>query len=543
MSHQFLESHHSSEKDLESRSQINYLNQISTSVPHDKNTNNILQEINNTPSKFDDDDERSISRSIDGKEVNGSLGSANGYTLPSTSRTANELGLALPEWQLNISDNGEVSCRGPSSLRFVSITSNQQVKTFSVAIAIPLFDDFHQEIFAWFFNCMNNSLPLIDEQLFMSSLNEAVDGDHLGEYSPMALINSIMTFYFLYHGKKQEAADFKVLAVRQLESLAETNPNLSTIQTLILLSQISMLDGNEFQSSQFIARATAASYHLGLHVTADKLVANGKLSLEESRLRDNVFWCCFLVDRMRCVIVGMHPYMNCSDISISLPKSAVNVNGFYEYETFKESLLFHNMELALSERCFSAANSIGIADKPTDTLALHQKLAVSEAFVSINKWKKDMSSKARFINNKSINALHLQVSVLTTSILFNKTLTKEPVLGDDIEGVHSSDQMIALNCFRSAQEIIKLCSEYNLRESLFLYRFIYSIFLSCFICLFNMTSPSPRVKKVSTINVVKSIKLLREYQVYATIVDTYLDHLNKFRQAWFTSEAELEEYF
>lgn len=121
---------------------------------------------------------------------------------------------------------------------------------------------------------------------------------------------------------------------------------------------------------------------------------------------------------------------------------------------------------------------------------------------------------------------------------------KEPVIGDHTQGGHNSDpQMIALSCFRWAQEIIKLCSEYELSETLFLYKFVYSIFLSCFICLYNMTSPSPRTKKVSTTFAVKAIKLLKEYQVYATVVDTYLDHLNKFRQAWFASATELQEYF
>lgn len=520
--HKLLEANYPTADELKAESQINSLNQISASVPHDL----------------------SILQFFEANEDDYSKGRTNGNFPPSTSMTANEIGLGLPRWQLNISDDGEVSCRGPSSLRFVSISNNQQVKTFPVTVAVPLFDEFHQEVFAWFFKCINNSLPLVDEHLFMSSLNEAIDGDELGEYSPMALINTIMTFYFLYQGKKQEAADFKILAVRQLENLAETNPNLSTIQTLVLLSQISMLDGNEFQSSQFIARATAASYHLGLHVTAEKLVARGKVSPEEARLRDNVFWSCFLVDRIRCIIVGMHPYMNCTDISISLPEAAANVIGFNEYETFKESLLFHNLEVALSERCFSAANSFGIVDKPIETLTLQQKIAVSEASVSINRWKKDMSSEARFINNKSINAMQLQVSILTTSILFNKTLMKEPVIGDHTQGGHNSDpQMIALSCFRWAQEIIKLCSEYELSETLFLYKFIYSIFLSCFICLYNMTSPSPRIKKVSTTFAVKAIKLLKEYQVYATVVDTYLDHLNKFRQAWFASATELQEYF
>lgn len=43
---------------------------------------------------------------------------------------------------------------------------------------------------------MNNSIPLIDKQLFLSSLNEAM-GDELEEYSPMSLINAIMSVYFL----------------------------------------------------------------------------------------------------------------------------------------------------------------------------------------------------------------------------------------------------------------------------------------------------------------------------------------------------------
>lgn len=90
--------------------------------------------------------------------------------------------------------------------------------------------------------------------------------------------------FTFYKGIKQDALKFKKLAVKQLEDEIENNPNVTVVQILISLSQISMTKGNEFQSSGIIARATAVSYHLRLHVKSKKLVEEGKMTVEEGRL-------------------------------------------------------------------------------------------------------------------------------------------------------------------------------------------------------------------------------------------------------------------
>lgn len=83
----------------------------------------------------------------------------------------------------------------------------------------------------------------------------------------------------------------------------------------------------------------------------------------------------------------MHPYLNCSNISVDLPSKEDIRNGnddFQECETFKESVFFHDLEVEMLKSCFSSDLAFGLIDKSSIVISIEQKLVVSEALTTIN---------------------------------------------------------------------------------------------------------------------------------------------------------------
>lgn len=166
---------------------------------------------------------------------------------------------------------------------------------------------------------MNQSIPLIDEKRFLSSLSEATTGNKMGKFVSQPLLNALLAITYM---GSEEYKDFKSLATQQVNIEILKKPSITTVQTLLLISIMEMSEGEEFCSSDFMARAVSVSYHLGLHVSNKYLVSEGKLTLEEGMLRDNVFWCVFLVDRIRSIVLGMHPLHGYIDTALKTASTA-----------------------------------------------------------------------------------------------------------------------------------------------------------------------------------------------------------------------------
>lgn len=71
------------------------------------------------------------------------------------------------QWDLKI-DNGKIFFEGPSSSRYIPSTAYTGAKILEEGPSFDVFDDFHQEIFKWYFATMNKSLPLLDQKLFLA---------------------------------------------------------------------------------------------------------------------------------------------------------------------------------------------------------------------------------------------------------------------------------------------------------------------------------------------------------------------------------------
>jgi hypothetical protein len=95
-----------------------------------------------------------------------------GYNITQKLATVENRNLFELTWQHKMFEYGQVSCKGPTSLRYISVSAENPPKNFKKADKLELFDDFHQEVFPWFFKCIVNSFPLMEEKLFISSVQE-----------------------------------------------------------------------------------------------------------------------------------------------------------------------------------------------------------------------------------------------------------------------------------------------------------------------------------------------------------------------------------
>lgn len=456
--------------------------------------------------------------------------------------------MPLPSrWMVGFSASGKIQFQGPTSFRFIPSWNHNALHHIHINPSKELFDEFHKDIFSWFFEVQNNTFTLVDEKLFISSVQEAYEDGELGQYSSMALINTIMSLYFIFHNQPDEVKRFKELAISGVNDQVKNSPELVDVQTLILLAMVEMIEGNEFMSSEDIARAVAISYHLGLHVTTENIKREGKISPIESKLRENIFWSCFLVDKIRGIILGMHPYMNCTDISIKLDnmnaKSLIFEN-FKDYDTLKEHIRFFNMEIYLCTHCFASDLILGFDNTPIEKSLTEQNLVSSECLLTYSEWQRGLPPNTKYSNNKSMLTLMLEVFQLTFEILINKPLIFAPV-DDNILVLSETNEIFRVNnkkaeiVFKAASTIIDLCSSNDLRKTLFIFRALYSVYVATIVSLFNVKSSNSNKRKKAKDLLKGGVSLLEDYSSYVPACDNYISNLISYKELWFGQESNI----
>ncbi|GMM33550.1 hypothetical protein DASC09_008750 [Saccharomycopsis crataegensis] len=397
---------------------------------------------------------------------------------------------------------------------------------------------FYQEIFEWFFEIMNNSIPLVNEDLFLGSIERSLDQEALeieeDQHALIALINSMMAYYFAYHdGYGANFEYFYNLAHQQVNEETKYRPQLECVQTLLLLSLIDMNRGNEIKSSESVAKAVALSYHLGLHINSQGLSSQNVLSDSEALQRDLVFWCCFIIDKLRGSILGISPYIHCPDLSIRLPSPTQfsSVDEKVKINVLRETISFADTQCETLNQFAAALRDIFFAqEKDENKEYVKIGLAVSKAALSMSEWKKDLVFEARYSNTRTISAAYIEVLYHTSMIILHKQLVKEPLTREEI--LPEAQTPIAI-CTRSAENILKICeARKHYSVSFFEFHFAYSVYMAAVIFLFNTSAESENIRAIQRSYFQKAIYLLESSRVKVPVAETYLSCLEKFHDQW-----------
>lgn len=387
-------------------------------------------------------------------------------------------------WRLKFEDS-KFCFMGPASGRNYELTSPRNYHNSTGLFKIGLFErlpmnSYHVELFEWYFEHVNSQIHIVSDNLFFGSFS--VDNKSFGPFVSNSLINAILAITILKGPYVMDYKDFKDLA--RIQVFHEINTlNITSVQTLLLLAMIEMNDGNESQASMLTAMASSLSNHLGLHIELGHLVESKLMSQDELNLRKLLFWCCFVVDRMKGPILGLHPYLNVSDISITIP---VQLNDA-DSEIFKEFCYFLDIEDKVLMKLYSLKTRFD----DEETYLRKKNLYLSEIEMIIEKWKRRLPSCCRFEKDRDINSPTFLLSICyeTFRILIYKPWIKYPL-------TNLSDKMIddpIVICSDSAEYIIKNVTPL-LVKSPFLYRCLYSLYMSSMICLFNTLSENQDIE-------------------------------------------------
>lgn len=484
-----------------------------------------------------------------------------GFALPTSSlkHCSNySLKLSVPlfdYWGFSFAGRGAPLYSGFTSMRFASITGpvyNATDSTISNKILkkssknSPL-GTFYREIFDWFFEKMENSIPLIDKDLFCGSIESSLDHDSLeigdNQHASISLINSIVAYYFLDKEEKDEEEEekseisnfeyFYNLAFQQVNEEAKYIPQIKTIQTLLLLSLIDMTRGNEISSSQLVARAVAISHHLGLHINSKNLIQKKVLSEQEWNQRELVFWSCFIIDKLRASVLGISPYLHSPEISVSLPYSLPEYDESKKIQTeiLVQLIIFADTQCEnLNEFATKLRELLLGTERDEISEYIKIGLYVSKASLTLSEWRRNMVKRVMYSKTKTISAAYLEVLFNTSKIVVQKQLVREPLSKSDLDGTEKSPIYI---CTTSAEAILKICeSQVDISTSLFGFHFVYSLYIASLIFLFNCSSKQESIRNTQMENLRRALEFLQQNKKRIPVTQMYLQQLQKFHDEW-----------
>ncbi|KAK3720891.1 hypothetical protein LTR37_003554 [Vermiconidia calcicola] len=109
--------------------------------------------------------------------------------------------------------------------------------------------------------------------------------------------------------------------MKQAEDALEkeiTNPGITTIQSLLLLSVMYCIQSNDSKGWMLSGNACRLVFDLGLHQDWTYL-STMKLSPIDVEVRQVIFWGCFNLDRLWALYLGRPPFIKLIDVSIRRP--------------------------------------------------------------------------------------------------------------------------------------------------------------------------------------------------------------------------------
>ncbi|KAK5060167.1 hypothetical protein LTR84_010051 [Exophiala bonariae] len=162
--------------------------------------------------------------------------------------------------------------------------------------------DLQEHLIDLFFKWHNTSHSTVDRATFESARLQE-NGGKLG-FCSQSLVSVICAlgaaFSERYHASfitfpKPMASFFadksKVLLEVELES-----PNVTTVQTLLLLSSHEATNGHDARVWLYSGMAMRLAFALGLHVDSTPFVEQGLISAKEADARKKTFWSCLVVN-------------------------------------------------------------------------------------------------------------------------------------------------------------------------------------------------------------------------------------------------------
>ncbi|CAI0647717.1 unnamed protein product [Colletotrichum noveboracense] len=312
-------------------------------------------------------------------------------------------------------------------------------------------------------------LLVIDRDLFVRHRKLWDDSGGQGDrtfYSPTLLyaILSLASMISLDKGVVRYSASSGGLAgdnfatsARELLELELEHPTITTVQTALILGSRIEAAGHISLGWMYSGMAFRIASDLRLHLDCSKALRSGRMSSDEARLRQRVFWACHQADALLSTCRGRPPTFRDDDITLSVPEQQAEKKVGGDEEC---SLCYLHASSTLSILCSKTPTMIyGRRNRRTPS---ELKSTARRLHEELLRWYRMLPQRFRWSSDESVKPSS-EVLILHMNFYFNLIMLHRPFM--DRSRVATDLDSASFNpitvCCEAATKIAKLAFAYR----------------------------------------------------------------------------------
>ena len=239
------------------------------------------------------------------------------------------------QWQLNSDEGGQLHFFGPTSSLHLTESVSSSILHWGASTTKgerQIQDDVSLELQSYlldvYWNYQNPGLQIIHREAF---LNDMATGQTryfsrlllYCVFASAARISDRPEIRALAISADDDLEDDQPYFVKKASELLEhelKRPQITTIQSLQLLSVLDCAKSNDTKGWLYSGDACRLAFDLGLHRDCSGLTS-ANLTKMDLEARQVVFWGCFVFDRLWALYLGRPHYIQLGDVSVPRPGS------------------------------------------------------------------------------------------------------------------------------------------------------------------------------------------------------------------------------
>ncbi|KAF4902885.1 putative transcriptional regulatory protein [Colletotrichum fructicola] len=314
-------------------------------------------------------------------------------------------------------------------------------------------------------------LLVIDRDLFLRHRKLWDDSGGQGDrtfYTPTLLyaILSLASMISLDKGVVRYSASSGGLAgdnfatrARELLDLELEHPTTTTVQTALILGCRFEAAGHTSLGWMYSGMAIRIASELGLHLDCSKAMRSGRMSSDQARLRQRVFWACYQADALLSACRGRPPTFRDDDTTLSVPERQAEKEVSGDEDC---SLCYLHASSTLSILCSKTRTMIyGERNRRTPSELRSTARRLHE---ELWRWHRMLPQRFRWSSDESVKTSS-EVLILHMTFYFNLIMLHRPFMNHSRVATLDMQASASFNpitvCCEAATKIGKLAFAYR----------------------------------------------------------------------------------
>lgn len=361
------------------------------------------------------------------------------------------------QWQLNSDEGGQLHFFGPTSSLHLTESVSSSILHWGASTTKgerQVQDDVSLELQSYlmdvYWNYQNPVLQIVHREAFLNDMETGQTRYYSRLllyciFASAARISDRPEIRALAISADDDLEDEQPYLVKKATELLEhelKRPQITTIQSLQLLSVLDCAKSNDTKGWLYSGDACRLAFDLGLHRDCSGLTS-ANLTKVDLEARQIVFWGCFVFDRLWALYLGRPHYIKLGDVAVPRPGSQSDGNLSWE---MRMAAAWTDIMEIVGHICDSL-NSNRLTKDRLETLSKH-----------LYEWHSKLHHNLRCDDGEhtppSVYALHLQY--YSALILLYR-----PSAGFGVATKSPATSIARTTCIQSAAQISRLLSEYE----------------------------------------------------------------------------------